>query len=112
MNEIKLDEYSVVIRQKLDDLIRENGFGSGAQRIVELDQQSIGRLSRMDALQSQAMAKAQQRRREGQRQALIQTLCRTKEDEFGDCIDFGGKVDVARLRANTTITCCMSCTRD
>ena len=51
MNEIELDEYGVVIRQKFDDLIRENAFDSGAQRIVELDQQYIGRPSRMDAIQ-------------------------------------------------------------
>ena len=59
MNEIELDEYVVVIR--------ENAFSSGAQGIVGFDQQSFGRLSRMDALQSQALAKAQQRQRDGQR---------------------------------------------
>ena len=32
--------------------------------VVELDQQSVGRLSRMDAMQQQAMAQAQERSRQ------------------------------------------------
>ena len=103
MNETELDYYSVLIHQRLDNLIKENALGTGAQRVVELDQQSVGRLSRMDALQSQAMALAQQRRPDGQRQTLVQTLRRIEEGEFGDCIDCGDGIDVARLRANSTI---------
>ena len=51
-------------------------LGAVAQRVVELDQQSIGRLSRMDALQSQTMALAQQRGRDEQSLALIKALRR------------------------------------
>ena len=48
----------------------EDVLGQSAQKTVEVDQQSVGRLSRMDALQSQAMAHAQQRRRDAHKQAL------------------------------------------
>ena len=65
----------------------------------------------MDALQSQAMAPAQQRRRDGQPQALVQALRRIEEGEFGDCIGCGYQIDVARLRAITKITRCISCER-
>jgi len=49
---------------QLEELTENNALGQSAQKTVELDQQSVGRLSRMDAMQSQAMAQAQQRRRD------------------------------------------------
>ncbi|MGB1695973.1 MAG: TraR/DksA family transcriptional regulator [Paracoccaceae bacterium] len=109
MNPPDIHEFSDLIRQRLEELTNEDQLGVGAQKVVELDQQSLGRLSRMDALQSQAMAQAQQRRRDGQRLALRQALRRIEEGEFGDCIDCGEAIDVVRLRANPTLLRCMSC---
>lgn len=109
MNPPDIHEFSDLIRQRLEELTNEDQLGVGAQKVVELDQQSVGRLSRMDALQSQAMAQAQQRRRDGQRLALRQALRRIQEGEFGDCIDCGEAIDVVRLRANPTLLRCMSC---
>ena len=109
MNPTDIHEFSDLIRQRLEELTNEDQLGVGAQKVVELDQQSVGRLSRMDALQSQAMAQAQQRRRDGQRLALRQALRRIEEGEFGDCIDCGEAIDVARLRTNPTLLRCMSC---
>jgi DnaK suppressor protein len=109
MNPPDIHEFSDLIRQRLEELTNEDQLGVGAQKVVELDQQSVGRLSRMDALQSQAMAQAQQRRRDGQRLALRQALRRIQEGEFGDCIDCGEAIDAARLRANPTLRRCMSC---
>ena len=109
MNPPDIHEFSDLIRQRLEELTNEDQLGVGAQKVVELDQQSVGRLSRMDALQSQAMAQAQQRRRDGQRLALRQALRRIQEGEFGDCIDCGEAIDAARLWANPTLLRCMSC---
>lgn len=109
MNPPDIHEFSDLIRQRLEELTNEDQLGVGAQKVVELDQQSVGRLSRMDALQSQAMAQAQQRRRDGQRLALRQALRRIQDGEFGDCIDCSEAIDAARLRANPTLLRCMSC---
>ena len=62
--EAKFAKYKKLIELQLQELIVEDELGQSLQRTVELDQQSVGRLSRMDALQSQAMAQAQQRRRD------------------------------------------------
>ena len=43
------------------EIAAEDALGQDGQSVVELDQQAVGRLSRMDALQNQAMAKAQRR---------------------------------------------------
>ena len=54
------DRFQELIAQMLAELDREDARGQDGQSVVTLDQQAVGRLSRMDALQSQAMAKAQQ----------------------------------------------------
>ena len=65
--ETKFAKYKKLIELQLQELTAEDELGQSSQRTVELDQQSVGRLSRMDALQSQAMAQAQQRRRDTSR---------------------------------------------
>lgn len=76
---------------------------------VELDQTSVGRLSRMDALQNQAMASAQSRRRAGRLKAIAAALKRMDEDEFGWCQDCGEAIPVARLELDPTAARCVSC---
>ena len=84
-------------------------LGQSAQKTVELDQQSVGRLSRMDALQSQAMAQAQQRRRDAHKKALQAALHRLVEDEFGYCMECGDEIEEARLLANPAVLKCVCC---
>ena len=62
--EAKFAKYKKLIALQLQELTAEDELAHSSQRTVKLDQQSVGRLSRMDALQSQAMALAQQRRRD------------------------------------------------
>ena len=73
--------------------------------VVELDQSKVGRLSRMDALQAQAMAKATGQRREAMLRNIEAALKRVDEDTYGQCHDCdeplikkAGK-DLAELRA-------------
>lgn len=106
-----VEQFRVLIQQKIADLVAEDDLGHGGQRIVELDQQSVGRLSRMDALQSQAMAQAQQRRRDSQKNALAASLRRMDEGEFGYCEDCGDVIAEARLKANPAMMLCISCAR-
>ena len=98
-----------LIEKKLKELVVEDELGQGSQKIVELDQQSVGRLSRMDALQSQAMAQAQKRRRQVMKQALEFALRRLIDGEFGFCEECGDAIEVDRLMANPAITRCISC---
>ncbi len=98
-----------LIKEKLDELVQEDALGHRSQAIVELDQQFVGRLPRMDALQSQPMAKAQKLRRQGVRQALELALQRLDTDEFGYCEECDDIIDFDRLMANPIITKCISC---
>ena len=58
MNDSDLKDIRNQLLALLADLEEQNSLGADGQAIVTLDQQSVGRLSRMDALQGQAMAKA------------------------------------------------------
>jgi len=109
--EDKFIKYKKLIELQLKELTAENELGQNSQRTVELDQQSVGRLSRMDALQSQAMAQAQQRRRDVLKSSLTAALQRLEEEEFGYCVDCGDEIEEARLSASLVILKCMSCLR-
>jgi len=107
--DIQFAKYKELIEQQLEELTAEDVLGQSAQKTVELDQQSVGRLSRMDALQSQAMAQAQQRRRAVHKQALQAALRRLAEDEFGYCMECGEEIEEARLLANPAVLKCVGC---
>ncbi|QPH56110.1 TraR/DksA C4-type zinc finger protein [Pontivivens ytuae] len=100
-------------RALLDDLIAqldaEEGANADARDVVVLDQQSVGRLSRMDALQGQAMAKAQAARRAARRRGIEAAIARLKDGTFGWCEACGDEIPEARLRLNPTATRCVGC---
>ena len=107
--ELKFTKYKKLIELQLEELTADNALGQSARKTVELDQQSVGRLSRMDALQSQAMAQAQQRRRNVLKGSLQVALHRLKKEEFGYCLECGDEIEEARLLANPVVIKCMSC---
>lgn len=109
MNETVLDRYAAQIEQMLHRLSEDNELGRDGQAVVSLDQQSVGRLSRMDALQNQAMAKAQQQLRDQQKQRLLAALRRIDEGEFGYCVDCGAEIAVKRLELDPAVFKCISC---
>lgn len=76
---------------------------------VELDQQSVGRLSRMDALQVQAMAQETSRRRAAQLRRIAAALARIDEGEFGFCIECGDEIPERRLELDPAVPLCVGC---
>jgi DnaK suppressor protein len=96
---------------ELAGLEEEDASGSEDQRVVTLDQQSVGRLSRMDAMQRQAMAQATQRRREARRTRLKAALLRVDEGEFGFCLDCGEAIPPGRIELDPAVALCVECAR-
>lgn len=97
------------LTQALDALEAADTMGKSAQKTVELDQQSVGRLSRMDALQSQAMAQATARGRAAERQRLTAALARLEAGEYGECLDCGEPIAPKRLDLDPAVPLCISC---
>ena len=91
------------------ELEQADEMGKAGQKPVELDQQSVGRLARMDALQNQAMAQAGGRRREGQARRIAAALARIDEGSYGECLDCGENISEKRLELDPTTPLCISC---
>jgi len=89
----------------------EVALGRDDRATVTLDQQSVGRLSRMDAMQRQAMARATERRREGERRRVEAALARIDDGEYGYCIECGEEIAPGRLDADPAVPTCVSCAR-
>lgn len=81
-------------RQELENLIE---LSHEAAAPVKLDQTSVGRLSRMDAMQGQAMAQENERRRQVELQKINSALQRIEEGEYGYCIKTGEEIPRERL---------------
>ncbi len=76
---------------------------------VDLDQAAVGRLSRIDAMQQQQMAKAERRRLEVRQQQVERALARVLGDEFGDCLRCGETISIRRLTARPEAPFCIAC---
>ncbi|QMU59093.1 MAG: TraR/DksA family transcriptional regulator [Boseongicola sp.] len=111
MPEIDIEKYRTRLLAEMKELIAEDTAGAEDQQTVELDQQSVGRLSRMDAMQRQAMAQATARRRATRRARIAAALQRIQEDEFGYCQDCGEEIAAGRLDLDPTAPNCISCAR-
>ncbi|MGI3210790.1 TraR/DksA family transcriptional regulator [Roseovarius tibetensis] len=109
MDENRLAAYRHKVNALLSELNTEDTRGQSGQATVELDQQAVGRLSRMDALQNQAMAKAGHARRQAQRTRLEAALRRMDEGEFGYCEDCGDEIGKGRLDLDPAAMRCISC---
>lgn len=95
-----------VLRDELQGLAAQSEQSS---RTVELDQSSVGRLSRMDALQAQQMAIEANRRRLAQLQQVELALLRLDRGEYGSCVECGEEVAPRRLAVNPLTLRCISC---
>ncbi|HJO46990.1 MAG TPA: TraR/DksA C4-type zinc finger protein [SAR324 cluster bacterium] len=76
--------------------------------IVELDS-SIGRLSRMDAMQNQQMALELRRRKENQLLRIKNAFKRMDKSEYGKCIKCAKQIDDDRLEVFPDALKCVSC---
>jgi len=80
-----------------------------ASATVVLDQTRVGRLSRMDALQAQAMAKATAQRKHNEIRRMEAALQRIKNDAYGYCLQCDEAIAEARLRADPATALCLEC---
>ena len=92
------------MRKELRDML-ENACENTAP--VELDQTQQGRLSRMDAMQQQAMADETQRRRHVRLVQIDAALARLDDGEYGYCVTCGEEINADRLALDPAIALCL-----
>jgi len=83
--------------------------GDESAAVVELDKTKVGRLSRMDALQAQAMAKASSNRRQVMLSKITAALKRIDDDEYGLCRECEEPINPKRLEFDPTAIYCIEC---
>lgn len=105
----RLGRYRIRVSEELSSIGGLMDAAADDSRPVHLDQQNSGRLTRMDAMQKQAMASEIQRRRKLRRLQLQQTLKRMDEKEFGYCANCDDEIPEGRLDVDPTFHLCVKC---
>ena len=95
--------------EERETLLRESAATAGDRAPVELDQQTVGRLSRIDAMQVRAMAEASESRRQGRLQRIDAALRRIADGSFGECLECGEPIPPRRLEIDPAVTVCVPC---
>lgn len=106
---MEYDKYKVMLINRRTQLAESLEQLTDAGKIVKLDQAMMGRLSRMDALQAQAMAKANKCRAITEIQKIDYALTRILKDEFGHCIECKEEINSKRLEFDPTTLFCIDC---
>ncbi len=94
------------LREELENIA---ATGDESAAVVELDQSKVGRLSRMDAMQAQAMAKASVNRRKTLLSQISAALQRIEDGEYGTCQCCDAPINPKRLEADPTALYCVDC---
>jgi DnaK suppressor protein len=109
------DEQAETLRERLVELVAELEdslrASAGAADPVVLDQSSVGRLSRMDAMQQQAMAKATRQRAQLRLMQSKAALSAFDRDEYGLCRNCEEPIGYPRLSAKPEALFCLTCQR-
>lgn len=93
---------------ELEDL---SELSAEARDPVSLDQQSVGRLSRMDAMQQQAMNQATEQKRKADLIRIESAQRRLRDGEYGYCDDCGEEIPDGRLAIDPMAELCVNCAR-
>jgi len=95
--------------QELRDIEAIAAGADAAAQTVALDQARVGRLSRMDAMQGQAIAQATNARRQIRAAGIRAALTRMQRGEYGQCLECGEAIASGRLQVNPAATLCIDC---
>jgi len=109
MSRMNTDHFLAKLLNRAKDLRSDALKTRTHRKPVVLDQQSVGRLSRVDALQVQAMALETDRRRSAELKEIMSALDRIASGEYGQCRVCDEDIDSARLEIIPTATKCILC---
>jgi len=109
MNQLEMERFrTLLVKRRVELTSIEDSARQAAQRVV-LDQTRVGRLSRMDALQQQAISLESNRRRQMELSRIQSALSRINDREYGYCVDCGEDIASNRLEVDHTATRCIGC---
>ena len=108
---IDTSAFAEILRARLAELEALSKLSEDGRAVVALDQQSVGRLSRMDAMQAQSMALATEERREADRARIAAALRRIESEDYGYCLNCDEEIAPRRLEIDPAAPLCLDCAR-
>ena len=106
---IGVERFKALLLHQRRMLLDSAATGEKGAETVELDQARVGRLSRMDALQQQAMSQEAVRRRHSALQNIDRALARIESGDYGFCMDCGEEIAKGRLEIEPAGPLCVKC---
>ena len=109
MTTIDFTYFATGIRAEMGQLKVLSETAKESRAPVGLDQQSVGRLSRMDAKQHQSTGLATEVRRQQRLTALAAALLRIKTGDCGYCLKCDDEISPGRLAADPAVFLRIGC---
>ncbi len=109
MDKKALNKFKKILLHKQQEIHDLDKIGDEATQTVELDQSRLGRVSRMDALQGQAMSQEVKRRRQIELQKITVALKRMENNEYGYCVKCEEEIKIKRLELDPSALLCIEC---
>ena len=109
LGDINFEYFRKRLEERQKDILAAKKVSKTDNGPVELDQARVGRLSRMDAMQQQAMSKATARLTDIELQRIKTALSRIESDEYGYCILCDEEIAEKRLQFDPSLLTCISC---
>lgn len=108
LTEAQIEELLVDLRDRQAAIAKSLGTATQDARPVDLDL-SIGRLTRVDAMQQQHMASARRRQLQTQLAQVRHAISKILNGGYGECARCGEPIAYGRLRARPEAPFCVQC---
>jgi DnaK suppressor protein len=105
----QIEQLRALLLDRRGEIETQLAGAADATKPVTLDQQSVGRVSRIDAIQQQQMAIAGQQQASEILRRIDVALQRIDNGEYGYCLECGESIGFARLQAQAFASMCLQC---
>jgi len=109
MNDNDLQKFKQLLESQRDELMASQVLAQNSTQTVNLDQSSVGRVSRGDALQAQSMAIEATRLRQQHLRQVSTALALIASGDYGYCSVCDSEIDPRRLEIEPSSTLCVPC---
>ena len=110
-SEAELKKFQEQLTRRKEELLAARQGTREETAPKSLDQTRVGRLSRMDAMQQQAMSQAADRMSGIELQRIKTALERIESGEYGYCILCEEEIAIKRLEFDPSLLSCIDCAR-
>jgi DnaK suppressor protein len=111
LSENQLSEIEILLKALEIQLAKDIEEARKSSKPVKLDQQAVGRVSRIDAIQQQQMQLSAIERMKQRLTMVKLALKQVRSDDFGLCKNCEEPIPMERLRARPESTLCIACAK-